>query len=176
MDVKTTDLEEFLGAVLRGATKILGCGSTILILISEKTQEIRIRLGTMAGSAAMVAQLEHVLGNSFKEISVPLRRAQDSLAYHAWRDHSIRETSSLTELVGGAWPRPLIEQMAKLIGEHRFIVVPALSSTRNYGVLLFQKEGRHPLRGDRLSQEKSAGGGKVGLLEEEVSVGVKEKP
>jgi len=144
MDVKTTDLEEFLVAVLRGATKILGCGSTILILISEKTQEIRIRLGTMAGSAAMVAQLEHVLGNSFKGISVPLRSAQDSLAYHAWRDHSIRETSSLTELVGGAWPRPLIEQMARLIGEHRFIVVPALSSTRNYGVLLFQREGRHP--------------------------------
>jgi PAS domain S-box-containing protein len=144
MDARTRSLDEFLGAVLRGAAKLLGCGSTNLILINEKSQEIRIRLGTMAGSYPMLAELEHVLGGTFNGISFPVRQAQDSLVYRSWRDCSILETSSLAELVGSALQRPIVLQMTQLIGHHRFICVPALSAARSYGVLLFQKEGRHP--------------------------------
>lgn len=144
MDARTTSLEEFLSAVLRGAAKILGCGSTNLILINEKTQEIRIRLGTMAASYPMVKELEGVLGRSLNGVAVSMKNAQDSLVYRAWRERALLETSSLIELVGSAFPRPVLSQMAGLIGEHRFVCVPALSTARSYGVLLFQKEGRQP--------------------------------
>jgi PAS domain S-box-containing protein len=144
MDARATSLEEFLSAVLRGAAKILGCGSTNLLLINEQTQEVRIRLGTMAASNPVVDELEQVLGDSLQEIGFSLREVQDSAVYESWRDRTIRETSSLAELVGGAFPTEMIEQMTSLIGEHRFICVPALSAQRNFGVLLFQKEGRQP--------------------------------
>ncbi len=144
MDAKTSSLEEFIVAVLRGATKILGCGSTNLILINEETQEIRIRLGTMAASYPLLAKLEHLMGKSFQGLTIPVERAKDSLVYRTWLDHSIEETSSLPELVGSALPQPLVKQVGRVIGEHRFICVPALSGARNYGVLLFQKEGAHP--------------------------------
>ncbi len=144
MDARATSLEEFLVAVLRGAAKILGCGSTNLILINEKTQEIRVRLGAMAVSNPIIAALEGLLGRSFQGACFPVRLAQGSLIYRAWRDHSVLETSSLAELVGGVMPARLVAQMSRLIGEQRFICVPARSSSRSYGVLLFQKEGPHP--------------------------------
>jgi PAS domain S-box-containing protein len=34
--------------------------------------------------------------------------------------------------------------MSRLIGEHRFICVPALSGARNYGTLVIEKDGAHP--------------------------------
>ena len=139
-----TNLEEFLGAILRGAAKILGCNSTNLILINERTDEIRIILGAMAVSYPVLGQIEQVLGNSLKVISLPVNNIRDSLVYRAWRDCSIRETSSLSELVGGAFASGVTEQVAQLAGDHRFICVPALSGARNYGVLLFTKEGLHP--------------------------------
>jgi PAS domain S-box-containing protein len=144
MDARATSLDEFLGAVLRGAAKILGCGSTILILISEKSKQMSIRLGTMAVSYPLLARVEQVIGGSIDARSFSVEAAVDSLVYRAWRERTALETSSLSELVGGALPALVKQEMAKLIGQHRFICVPALSITRNYGVLLFQKEGGHP--------------------------------
>lgn len=144
MNVRSTTLDSFLGSVLRGAAKILGCGSTSLIFINEETQRIGIRLGTMQASNRVVAQVERALGGQLGNLSYPLHTARDSLVYRAWRERTALETSSLRELVGGALPQLLTLPMSKIIGEHRFICVPALSGTRNYGVILFQKEGPHP--------------------------------
>jgi GAF domain-containing protein len=144
MDARATSLEEFLAAVLRGAAKIIGCASTNLVLINEKTQEIRIRLGTLAVANPVVSEIEQVLGNSLHEICVPIRGAEKALAFRAWRERAILETSSLAELVGTAFGPGVVEQLAPLVGDLRFICVPALSHSRCYGVLLFQKEGKHP--------------------------------
>ena len=144
MDAKSTSLEEFLAAVLRGAAKIIGCGSTNLVLINEQTQEIRIRLGTMAVANPMVSEIEQLLGGSLHEICVPVREAQSALAFRSWRERAILETSSLSELVGTAFGPGVAEQLEPLVGDLRFICVPALSLNRCYGVLLFQKEGKHP--------------------------------
>jgi PAS domain S-box-containing protein len=144
MDAPANSLEQYLSAVLRGAAKLLGCGSTILILINEKSKQISIRLGTMAVSYPLLAEVEQVIGGSLGALTVPVKSAADSLVYRAWRERSVLETASLSELVGGALPRLVTEQMWRLIGEHRFICVPALSATRSYGTLIFQKEGRHP--------------------------------
>jgi PAS domain S-box-containing protein len=139
-----TNLEEVLGAILRGAAKILGCSSTNLILFNERTQEIRVQIGTMAVSYPILEKIERVLGNSFNGISLPMQNAEDSLVYKAWRDQTIHETSSLSTLAGSAFQHQATEQMARLAGDLRFICVPAHSGTRNYGVLLFTKEGKHP--------------------------------
>ncbi|HEY3449015.1 MAG TPA: ATP-binding protein [Myxococcales bacterium] len=144
MDPRTATLEEFLVAVLRGATKILGCGSTSLIFINEKTQQIGIRLGSLTTSGPLVAQIEQVLGGRFGKLVYPLKSAQDSLVYRAWRERKTLETSSLAELVGSAFPKIVTGTIIRVIGEHRFIVVPAIAGSRNYGVLMFQKEGAHP--------------------------------
>jgi PAS domain S-box-containing protein len=137
-------LEEFLGSILRGAAKLLGCSSTNLILINERAQEIRVLIGAMAVSYPLLEQIEAVLGNSFDGISLPLGVARESMILEAWRDHATRETSSLHELIGGVFPFEAIDRAAEMIGDQRFICVPALTGTRNYGVLLFTKEGRHP--------------------------------
>jgi hypothetical protein len=83
----------------------LGCGSTSLIFINEKTQQIGIRLGSLTTSGPLVSQIEQVLGGRFGKLVYPLRSAADSLVYRAWRERKTLETSSLAELVGSASPR-----------------------------------------------------------------------
>ena len=144
MDPRTTTLDEFLGAVLRGATKLLGCGSTSLIFINEKTQQIGIRLGALATSGPVISQIEQLLGGHVGKLVFPLNKATDSLVYRAWRERRVFETSSLAELVGSVFPRLVLRAMDAVIGAHRLIVAPALSGSRNYGVLMFEKEGAHP--------------------------------
>ncbi len=144
MDARTTSLEEFLKSVLRGSAKMLGCSSTNLVLINQRTGEIFIRLGAMASSFPVLEQLEEVMGGAFRKISFTTDQAADSLIVRSWRDQAIRETSSLEELVGSAIPAPAVEQISALIGEHCYMCVPALSGGRNYGVVLFEKEGARP--------------------------------
>jgi PAS domain S-box-containing protein len=144
MDATTTSLEEFLRAVLRGATKIVGCGSTNLVLINEQMQELRVRLGTSADSLPIVAQIEDVLGGSFSGIAISVAQARASLIYRCFRDLCLGETSSVRELVGGAFAAPVVDALTQLIGKHRFLCVPALGPTRAYGVLLFERDGTEP--------------------------------
>jgi PAS domain S-box-containing protein len=139
------NLEDFLGAILRGAAKILGCNSTNLILINENTQEVAIHVGTTAEAFPHVADVEAVLGASFSDsIQLPFRKAEDSLAYQSWRDRKIHETSSFAQLAGSALDPEMAAAVAGLVGERRFICVPAARGPRNYGVLVFDKNGKHP--------------------------------
>jgi signal transduction histidine kinase len=141
---KSPGLEEFLGSVLRGAAKLLGCNSTNLILINDKTREIRIHLGTTAASYPIVAEIEQAMGRRIPSVAFPISSARDSMVFEAWRDRALRETSSLFELVGSALSSSMLDHMSRLIGEHRYICVPAVSGSRSFGILLFEKEGRHP--------------------------------
>ncbi len=144
MIVMQNSLEEFLRAVLRGAAKILGCSSTNLILFNERSQEIRVQIGAKAASYPILEEVELAFGKHFKNISFPIESAQGSMVYRSWHDRRIYETSSLSSLLGNTFPPTAVEHVAKIIGEHRFICVPALSNNCNYGVLLFEKEGKHP--------------------------------
>ncbi len=144
MDARTTSLEEFIKAVLRGAAKILGCSSANLVLFNEPKGEIIVRLGARATSDAILAQLEEVLGDSFRGITFPMEQAEDSLICRCWREQALMDTSALSVLVGSALAPAAVEQMEQLIGEHRYTCVPALSGSRNYGVILFEKEGAAP--------------------------------
>jgi PAS domain S-box-containing protein len=142
--VGSTNLKQFLEAVLRGAAKIVGCGSTNLILFNEKTQEIRVHLGITADAFPIIAEIEKMLGARFPGFSWPMKSAEGSLVTRSWREALYCETISLKELVGAALSPLVLAAVTRLVGEHRFACVPALSSTRNYGVLLFEKDGHQP--------------------------------
>ena len=144
MMVGSTNLKQFLEAVLRGAAKIVGCGSTNLILFNEKKQEIRVHLGITADAFPVIAEIEKMLGAQFPGFSWPMSSAEGSLVSRSWREALFCETTSLKELVGAALPPFILAATARLIGERDFACVPALGSTRNYGVLLFEKEGTQP--------------------------------
>lgn len=144
MKVKSADLAQLLQAILRGASKIVGCSSTHLILFDEKSQKIRIHLGVNADALPVIARIETMLGAQFEDCSWSLRSAKGSQAVRCWRETVFCETPSLKELVGAALPAPICSAIQGLIGERSFACVPALGSTRNYGVLLFEKEGAQP--------------------------------
>jgi PAS domain S-box-containing protein len=137
------NLEEALRAILRGAAKIVGCGTTNLILVNEKTGEIRVRLGTSAVDP-IVAAIETLLGGPFDGLVFPTTRAKNSLILRAFRERCILETGSLAELVGSAFPAAIVPALALLVGERRLLCVPALGPTRAYGVLIFERDGHEP--------------------------------
>lgn len=138
---ESTNLAQLLQAILRGAAKIVGCGSTHLVLFNEKSRRVRVHLGTMADAVPLISNIERLLGAQFDDCSWPMESAQGSLADRCWREAVLCETNSLKELVGAALPPLVLAAVEQLIGDRRFACVPALSSTRNYGVLLFEKEG-----------------------------------
>jgi signal transduction histidine kinase len=144
MKLVTNKLEEFLGAILRGAAKLLGCASTNLVLINERTGELRIQIGAMAEDYPILETLERSIGNSFGRISLPLDSAVDSMVMRSWRERTLLETDSLATLVGSALHEDVTSKGTQLIGEHRFICVPAQCNNRGYGILVFTKKGRHP--------------------------------
>ncbi len=137
-------LDEFLGNVLRGVNKIVGCNSTNLVVINERAQEMRVRVGVSAEQYAALGEVERAMGETLRGLSVPIARATDSLVYRAWRHGAVQETSSLAEMVGSAIPREVLEQFEPLIGPRRFLLVPAAGAHRQYGVLLFEKPGTTP--------------------------------
>jgi PAS domain S-box-containing protein len=144
MKVESPNLKQFLEAVLRGAAKIFGCGSTNLILYNEKTQKIRVHLGITADVFPVIDEIEKMLGSSFRDFSWPMTSADRSLVTRSWREARFCETTSLKELVGAALPPFILAAIARLVGERRYGCVPALGSTRNYGILLFEKQGIQP--------------------------------
>ncbi|MBI5480491.1 MAG: GAF domain-containing protein [Deltaproteobacteria bacterium] len=137
-------LEEFLVAILRGAATVVGCDSTNLILINERTQEISIRLGLGSGNQANLGDIEKLLGASFQAITIPVAQAHASLIYRCFRDREVHQSSSIAEMVGPTFPAAVVEQLDRLAGEHAFISVPAQGPRRVYGVLVFQKQGHEP--------------------------------
>ncbi len=138
------NLEELLGNVLRGVSKIVGCNSTNLVVINDAKREMRVRIGTTADAYPILAELEEMLGVSFQGLTVPIEAAEGGLIARVWRDGAMRETSSLAEMVGGAIPAELVTLFSEKAGERRFLVAPAVGTHRRYGVLLFEKPGLSP--------------------------------
>ncbi|MDD5305977.1 MAG: ATP-binding protein [Deltaproteobacteria bacterium] len=139
-----SSIEGFVGAILRGAAKILGCNSANLIVFNTKTGEIRVRVGTLAPRNAKLASVERIFGNTIHRSVFAMRKVEDSLVYAAWRDRAIYETSSFIEMVGSAFPRILGEKVDGLIGELRYICVPVVRPSGILGVMIFTKEDVQP--------------------------------
>jgi PAS domain S-box-containing protein len=144
MRLASDNLEEFLGSVLRGVSKIVGCNSTNLVIINETAREMRVRIGATADSYPDLAKFEALLGVSFRGLTVPIEAAANSLISKVWRGGASRETSELSEMIGSALDAQVIEQFQQMAGERRYLVAPAASTHRRYGVMIFEKTGRDP--------------------------------
>ena len=144
VEKKASQIEEILESIMRGAAKILGCNSANLIVINEKTREIRIRVGVMAEQYNIVNEVEEIFGGPFDATAFHFGDADDCLVFASWHDRAVYETSSLAELVGTVFPTEIVEQVSGMIGEHRFICVPVISGSRIFGNIIFEKVGRHP--------------------------------
>ena len=140
----TSDIEDLLESILRGAAKILGCSSANLIVFNKKTREVRIRVGAIAERFSKLLKVESVLGDAFSNMVFRLDDIQDSLVYASWSERVIHETSSLAELVGDVFPAGPVAQGSSLIGEMRFICVPVLCGHRIFGVIIFTKDDAQP--------------------------------
>jgi signal transduction histidine kinase len=144
MSVVKKSLDEFLCNVLRGAAKMVGCNSTNLVVVDEELQQMRVRVGARDDDYPILAELEDVLGGSFDGLWVSLESTKSSYLYRVWLEGTILETSRVAELVGQAFSLEVVEQFEEKIGEHRYLLVPAIGASRNYGVLIFEKAGCQP--------------------------------
>jgi PAS domain S-box-containing protein len=137
-------IENLIGYLLRGAAKILGCSSANLLLFDRKSRKIRIRVGTVAERHAQLGQVEAMLGGAVQRIPISMDKLKESLVYAAWQDRTIRETGSFAELVGRAFPRPVVARVSSRLRDQRFLCVPVVYRFSAPGVIIFTKEGRRP--------------------------------
>lgn len=135
------NLDEFLGQLLRGVAKITGCNSCNLIVFNETTGELSVRAGIPQMSYPDLKEVEGLLGENLRGLSVPMAQAEGSLLYEVYRDGGVVENSSLAELLGDTLPNEMLEQFDKMIGAHRFLLAPVRSTSRSYGVVLYEKSG-----------------------------------
>jgi len=140
---RITDVEGVVESILRGSAKILGCTSASLIVIDDTKGEVELRVGTIAQSLKPLARVEEIVGD-LKGASFALGDVDTSLVYRSWKEHSVFETSSLGELAGDAFHPEVVGPITTMIGDHRFICVPALAGDGCQGVVVFEKEGTAP--------------------------------
>jgi PAS domain S-box-containing protein len=136
-------VEAILEAILRGAVKLLGCDSANMAQFDEEQRAVRVRVGAMAGSLEALDQLEGLLGG-LKNLTVSFESIEDGLAFAAWRDGTVQETSSIRELAGSLFGADVAGLAMALLGEHRFALVPVYSGSRRYGIIIFEKLGGNP--------------------------------
>ncbi len=144
MTLRSKSSEEVLQDILRGASRLTGCNSTNLIVVDPRRDIIRVRVGVTEVDYEVLSEIERLLGVPLRGVEAPLGSTEDGLLYKVWRDGQVRESNSLLEMVGGAFPRELTSSFESMIGDHRFLLVPTGGARRRYGVLVFEKGGRNP--------------------------------
>ena len=142
MPERISNIGELLEPILRGAAKILGCATTTLILLNERTRTARLRIGH--GEATPIREVESIFGAQVNEITVPFDAAEDSLVFKVWRTGTVVETSEIQDLAAAAFTLEVYRQLDKLIGKHRFLCVPVASRSRRFGAIIFEKDGGQP--------------------------------
>lgn len=141
--IKYSKIGDLIEPILRGAAKIIGCSTATLILINERTRTASLRIGVQ-GEGTPMREVETIFGSQVSGLSVAFETAEDSLVFAVWRQGAVMETSSLSELAGNALPSDMLQQLAELIGAHRFLCVPVVSRSRKFGAIIFERDGGQP--------------------------------
>ncbi len=136
---------EVLTSILRGAAKLLGCTSANMVLMDEKSGTVRVVVATMASIRSQIGEVENLVG-AVQNVAFPLNAlSPTALAYRSWKERSSMETSSLAEIVGPeVMPTDGVEAAMDYLGDHRFFLVPVMSGSLSFGVLIFEKPGTNP--------------------------------
>lgn len=135
---------DVLASVLRGAAKILGCNTATLIVLSERTGTVRIRVGVGAEVRPALDVVEEAFGGNVNELTFTFPRVRDSLIFRSWSEDVPLECSTIEELARNAFPEEAFALLASVLGPHRFICVPVATRVRRYGVIIFEKDGDAP--------------------------------
>lgn len=143
MQERPTGIAGIIESILRGSTRILGCTSASLIVFNEPRREVTLRVGTAAESLPDLEQVEALAGG-IKGASFSFDHVGGSLVYRSWKQRAVLETSSLVDLAGNAFGTEILEPAMDMIGDRRFICVPALTGDRCQGVVVFDKAGGAP--------------------------------
>lgn len=116
-----------------------------MVLMDEKSETARVVVATMAAIRSQIGDVENLLG-AVQNVAFPLRALSTSaLAYRAWKERVSLETSSLAEIIGPEiMPDDGVEAAMDYLGAHRFFLVPVMSGSLSFGVLIFEKPGTNP--------------------------------
>jgi len=137
-------LDETIELLLRGAAAILGCNSASLLMLDESAARIFVLVGVLREGYPLLSQVERILGDSTRGLSIPLERARGSLVVQCLERREVLETSSVADIAGTAFPRPVVRTLARMVGPRRFLCVPTMSATHTFGVLLFERPDPSP--------------------------------
>ena len=143
MQERPAGIAGIIEPILRGSTRILGCTSASLIVFNDVRREVRLRVGTAAESLPDLEQVEALAG-SIEGASFSFDDVSGSLVYRSWKQRIVLETSSLGDLAGNAFGTEILGPVMDMIGERRFICVPALTGDLCQGVVVFDKAGAAP--------------------------------
>ncbi len=141
----TGGILDVLTSILRGAAKLLGCTSANMVLMDEKAQTATVVVATMAAIRNQIGEVENLVG-AVQNVAFPLKAVSTSaLAYRSWKERTAMETPSLAEIIGPElMPDEGVEAAMDLLGDHRFFLVPVISGSLSFGVLIFEKPGINP--------------------------------
>jgi len=137
-------VEQNIQLILRGAANVLGCRSATYISVDEASRTVRIWAGLMGVTDDLPQQIEDMFGVNLGGGVMEWQLAKGSLVFESLGTGTIRETSSITELVGEALPPDVAMGIDKLVGDRHFACVPVVGRAGPSGVILFEKKDIHP--------------------------------
>jgi len=137
-------LDAMLESLLRGAALLLGCNSANLIVVNPERRDACVRVGAITDQAPMLKAVEEMLGASFVGTVFPVEGLEGSIVLESWARREVLETSSLSEVVGHAFPSEVIDQVSAWIGPRRYILIPVARGDATYGIVLFEKASPDP--------------------------------
>ena len=112
---QTVDIEDFLGSILRGAAKMLGCGTANLLIFNTRAGEIYVRVGTIGDRIIRLQEVEAIFGSAFQKTVFPIGDTTDSLVYRCWHDQTVHETSSVSKLAGSFFSENVRQTMSSML-------------------------------------------------------------
>ncbi len=135
-----TLVEQNIQLILRGAAGVLGCRSATYIHVDEAEHTVQIWTGLMQVTDDLPTRIESLFGVELGGGVLEWMLPKGSLVFESYRTGTIRETSSITELVGEALPPEISEGLHELVGKRHFACVPVAGRAGPSGVILFEKK------------------------------------
>ncbi len=137
-------VERNIQLVMRGAARLLGCGSASYLRFDEASHTVRIWVGTMDEVGNILKRVEQIVGTHLGGGVIGWKPATGSIVFESLRTGRIMESSSIADLVGQAIPSPISAAMDRMIGPRKYASVPVTGQSGILGIILFEKVDDHP--------------------------------
>ncbi|MBW2262144.1 MAG: PAS domain S-box protein [Deltaproteobacteria bacterium] len=135
-----TLVEQNIQLILRGAAGVLGCRSATYLHVDDAARTVQIWTGLMQVTDDLPEKIESLFGVELGGGVLEWMLPKGSLVFESYRKGTIRETSSINELIGEALPPEISESLHELVGNRHFACVPVVGRAGPSGVILFEKK------------------------------------